>query len=45
MDSLVTVTFEALPDGKTKLTKTSVASRATHQLHAAWLKSITDAGA
>ena len=37
-EAVVTVVFEALPDGKTKLTKTSVASKTTHQLQAAWLK-------
>lgn len=46
-EALVTVTFEDLPDGKTKLTKESVAPRAVHQLQAAWMKAIecdTEAG-
>jgi len=38
--ALVTVLFEDMPDGKTKLTKTSVATRAVHQLQAAWMKAI-----
>jgi uncharacterized protein YndB with AHSA1/START domain/DNA-binding transcriptional ArsR family regulator len=38
-EAVVTIVFEELPEGKTKLTKTSVASRTTHQLQAAWLKS------
>lgn len=37
-EALVTVRFTQLPDGKTELTKTSVAPRAVHQLQAAWLK-------
>lgn len=37
-EALVTIAFEELPDGRTKLTKTSVAPRTTHQLQAAWLK-------
>jgi uncharacterized protein YndB with AHSA1/START domain len=37
-EAQVTITFEPLSDGRTKLTKTSVATRATHQLQAAWLK-------
>jgi uncharacterized protein YndB with AHSA1/START domain/DNA-binding transcriptional ArsR family regulator len=36
--SHVTVTFEALPGHKTRLTKKTVAPPAIHQLHAAWLK-------
>ena len=39
-EALVTVTFEDLPGGRTKLTKTSVAPRAIHQLQAAWMKAI-----
>lgn len=39
-EALVTVEFEDLPGGKTKLTKTSVASPAVHQLQAAMIKSI-----
>ena len=42
-EALVTVTFETLPDGKTKLTKSSAASRATHQLQAAWLQAAQSA--
>lgn len=38
-EAMVTVTFEALDTGKTRITKTSVAPRTTHQLQAAWLKS------
>jgi len=37
-EALVTITFEQLPDGRTKLTKTSTATRSTHQLQALWLK-------
>lgn len=37
-EALVTVMFTPLPDNRTKLTKTSVASKAVHQLQAAWLK-------
>ncbi len=36
-EALVTITFEQLPDGKTLLTKKSVATPAVHQLNAAWL--------
>lgn len=38
-EAMVTITFEALENDKTRLTKTSVAPRTTHQLQAAWLKS------
>lgn len=37
-EALVTITFEVLPDGKTKLTKESVAPQSVHQLQASWLK-------
>jgi uncharacterized protein YndB with AHSA1/START domain/DNA-binding transcriptional ArsR family regulator len=37
-ESAVTITFEALPDGTTLLTKRSVATPAVHQLYAAWFK-------
>jgi uncharacterized protein YndB with AHSA1/START domain/DNA-binding transcriptional ArsR family regulator len=37
-EALVTIAFEELPNGQTKLTKTSVAPPTTHQLQAAWLK-------
>lgn len=37
-EALVTVIFENIGDGQTKLTKTSVAPQSVHQLHAAWLK-------
>lgn len=36
--SIVTVTFEELPGGKTKLTKTSVADPVAHEAKAAWLR-------
>lgn len=37
-ESHVTITFEALSEGKTLLTKRSVATPAVHQLQAAWVK-------
>ncbi len=36
----VTITFERLPDGKTLLTRKSLATPATHQMNAAWLRMI-----
>ncbi|HET6747115.1 MAG TPA: metalloregulator ArsR/SmtB family transcription factor [Candidatus Saccharimonadales bacterium] len=36
--ALVTITLEQLTGGKTKLTKTSTASKAVHQLQASWLR-------
>jgi uncharacterized protein YndB with AHSA1/START domain len=39
-EAMVTITFEELENGQTKLTKTAVASQSTHQLQAAWLKSV-----
>jgi len=38
-EAVVTIDFEELAPDQTKLTKTSVALPATHQLQAAWLKS------
>lgn len=38
--ALVTITFEDLPDGRTKLTKTSIATPEIHQLQAAWLRAV-----
>jgi uncharacterized protein YndB with AHSA1/START domain/DNA-binding transcriptional ArsR family regulator len=36
--AIVTITLEQIGNGKTKLTKTSTASKAVHQLQASWLK-------